>query len=255
MPSRSSPFPLAVLVAALMAGCITVGPAGPGVSGSGALSSPGTEPAGSGVAKPGESTDPGRTRRPRRSKAPASAPAAPTDAPTAPTDAPTAAPGATATIEPTDAPTDAPTDPPAPTATLSFSLPPVYGSTSLASGFLSDPFSVGVTAGGPLNVSYLGSGCSGHATSAPSFTLNYTPGLAPMLRFYFIGAAGSDTTMVVNTPSGSYVCVDDSFGTLNPTRDFDSPAKGRYDIWIGTFEAGASVAGTLYVTEDAGNHP
>jgi hypothetical protein len=152
----------------------------------------------------------------------------------------------TATLTPTN--TEA-----APVATLNFSLPPVYGSTSLTSGFVPDPFSVGITAGGPASASYLGGGCYGYTTSAPSFSVNYTSGAFPTLRFYFIGSG--DTTMIINTPGGSYVCVDDSFGTLNPTIDFNSPSSGRYDIWIATYAQGASVGGTLYVTENTGNHP
>lgn len=136
---------------------------------------------------------------------------------------------------------------------LNYSLPPNYGSASLTSGFVPDPYTVGITGGGPVNVSYLGGGCSGYATSAPDFSVNYTSGAFPTLRFYFIG--NGDSTMIVNTPGGSYYCVDDSFGTLNPTIDFNSPASGRYDIWIGSYAPGAYVGGTLYVTENTGNHP
>jgi len=146
-----------------------------------------------------------------------------------------------------------PPPPPPPPQVLNFSLPPVYGLTALASGFVPDPFSVGITAGGPVSASYLGGGCYGYTTSAPSFSVNYTAGAFPTLRFYFIG--GADTTMIINTPGGSYVCVDDSFGTLNPTIDFNSPASGRYDVWIPTYAQGGSVGGTLYVTENVGNHP
>jgi hypothetical protein len=35
----------------------------------------------------------------------------------------------------------------------------------------------------------------------------------------------------------------------------NTPSSGRYDIWIGTFASGDSSAGTLYVTENSGNHP
>ena len=141
----------------------------------------------------------------------------------------------------------------APVATLNYSLPANYGSTALTSGFVPDPHTVGITSGGPVDVSYLGSGCSGFATSAPDFSVNYTSGAFPTLRFYFIGSG--DTTMVINSPSGSYNCVDDSFGTLNPTIDFNSPSSGRYDVWIGSYASGAFVSGTLYVTENTGNHP
>jgi hypothetical protein len=137
--------------------------------------------------------------------------------------------------------------------TLNFSLPAVYGSTALTAGFVPDPFTVGVTAGGNANANYLGGGCYGYTTSAPTFSVNYTSGAFPTLRFYFIGSG--DTTMIINSPSGSYYCVDDSFGTLNPTIDFNSPSSGRYDVWIATYAQGASVGGTLYMTENTGNHP
>jgi len=182
---------------------------------------------------------------------------------TTPTGSPTAGTPMTATWTPTITGTPAATETwtatptmtatPAAVATLNFSLPAVYGSSALTSGFVPDPFSVGVTGGGPANVSYLGGGCSGYASSGPSFSVNYTAGAFPTLRFYFIGS--SDSTMIINTPGGSYVCVDDSFGTLNPTIDFNSPSSGRYDIWIGSFADGGSVPGTLYVTESTANHP
>lgn len=159
------------------------------------------------------------------------------------------------TPTPTWTPTATPTATPTPAAvpTLNFSLSPVYGSTSLSSGFVPDPYTVGVTGGGPVNVAYLGGGCSGFTTSAPSFSVNYTAGAFPTLRFYFIGSG--DSTMIINTPGGSYFCVDDSFGTLNPTIDFNTPSSGRYDIWIGSYASGSSVGGTLYVTENTANHP
>ncbi|MCC6802215.1 MAG: SH3 domain-containing protein, partial [Anaerolineae bacterium] len=46
------------------------------------------------------------------------------------------------TATPSATPTATATNPPAPVATLNFSLPPVYGSTALTSGFVPDPFTV-----------------------------------------------------------------------------------------------------------------
>ncbi|HYO87384.1 MAG TPA: SH3 domain-containing protein, partial [Candidatus Limnocylindrales bacterium] len=140
-----------------------------------------------------------------------------------------------------------------PVPTLNFSLPSNYGSVTLTSGFVPDPSTVNVTSGGTVDLSYLGSGCTGFATSAPDFSVNYTSGAFPTLRFFFVGSG--DTTMVINTPGGNFVCADDSFGTLNPSLDFNSPASGRYDVWIGSFSSGAFVSGTLNVTENMGNHP
>jgi uncharacterized protein YraI len=169
--------------------------------------------------------------------------ATPTATATVTTMAATATPTATATV----------TTMPTAVATLNFSLSPNYGSSTLASGFVPDPFTVGVTSGGSVNVAYLGGGCTGFATSAPDFSINYTSGAFPTLRFYFIG--NGDSTLIINAPSGSYFCNDDSFGTLNPTIDFSAPSSGRYDIWVGSYAEGAFVSGTLYVTENTGNHP
>ena len=167
---------------------------------------------------------------------------------------PTPGPTAIVTSLPTFTPT--PTVSPTPTTasgSLNFALPAVFGSTSLTSGFVPDPFFVGITAGGPVGASYLGGGCTGFATSAPSFSVNYTSGAFPTLRFYFVGSG--DTTMIINGPNASFFCNDDSFGTVDPTIDFNTPSSGRYDVWIATFSQGANVGGTLYVTESTANHP
>lgn len=111
-----------------------------------------------------------------------------------------------------------------------------------------------MTAGGDAGASYLGGGCGGFTTSAPTFSVRYTAGRESLLRFYFVASSG-DTTMIVNTPSGAYECDDDSFDTLNPTVDFEAAEGGRYDIWVGTFSQGVSIDGTLFVTERDTSHP
>jgi hypothetical protein len=137
---------------------------------------------------------------------------------------------------------------------LDYTANPNYGSTNLSAGFSPDPFSVGMTSGGDVNVSYLGSSCSGFATTSPDLRINLGGGGASLLRIYFVGSNG-DTTMIVNDPYGNFYCVDDSFGTVNPTIDFNNPAGGTYDIWIGSYASGTFVSGTLYVTANSGNHP
>lgn len=188
-----------------------------------------------------------------------------TATPTATIDLTTSAtPTNTATVTPTFTPTDTatvtatftPTNTPGGGSgggTVNAALSPIFGSTALTSGFMPDPFTTSITANGPVNMNSLGGGCSGFASSAPSFSVNYTSGSFPTLRFYFIGSG--DTTMVINTPGGGFFCSDDSFGTVDPTIDFSSPASGRYNVWIGTFTAGRSLGGTLYVTENTANHP
>jgi hypothetical protein len=113
---------------------------------------------------------------------------------------------------------------------------------------------VGYTSGGTGDVSYVGRSCSGLANQAPDLRITFGGGGAALLRLYFIASSG-DTTMVVNDPYGNFYCVDDSFGTVNPTIDFNNPAGGSYDVWIGSYASGTNVSGTFYVTENSGNHP
>jgi hypothetical protein len=136
---------------------------------------------------------------------------------------------------------------------LDYTLDANYGSAALAPGFSPDPYSVGMTAGGPVDVSYLGGSCTGFATGAPDFKIHYGTG-GSLLRLYFVASSG-DSTLVVNDPFGNFYCVDDSFGTPNPTIDFNNAAGGTYDLWIGSFSSGATVSGTFFATEESANHP
>lgn len=107
-----------------------------------------------------------------------------------------------------------------------------------------------------MAVSYLGDGCTGYASSAPDFSITYTSGETfSLLRFYFVATGGIDAIMVVNDPSIDYLCDDDSYETSNPTLDYEDPATGRYDVWIGTYTQGGAVSGTLYITETEDDHP
>jgi hypothetical protein len=36
--------------------------------------------------------------------------------------------------------------------------------------------------------------------------------------------------MIVNDAYGNFYCVDDSFGTVNPTIEFNNPPAGAYDV-------------------------
>ena len=143
---------------------------------------------------------------------------------------------------------------PTPGAKLDYNADPVYGEANLSFGFSPDPYSVGMTIGGPVDISYLGGSCSGFATSAPSLRINFGGGGASLLRLYFVGSNG-DPGMVINDPFGNFYCVKDSFGTVNPTIDFNNPAGGSYDVWITSLASNATLSGTMYVTENSGNHP
>ena len=174
----------------------------------------------------------------------------------APTDTPSA------TEEPTEAPSEEPSEQPSEAASeapagdeLDYRLEPNFGSEDLTSGFTPDPFSAEVTSGGPIDASYLGGDCRGYATAAPDFDVTYTAGDLSLLRFYFVADDADDTTIIINAPDGSWHCNDDAPGTIDPQFDFQDPASGLYDVWIGSYQSGAEVDGTFYVTELESNGP
>jgi hypothetical protein len=186
-----------------------------------------------------------------------SAPADPTATPQPPA-SDTPAPLASATPQPpaSDTPEPLPSDEPAGDE-LDWTLPPNFGSIDLVAGFTPDPHEESVTSGGPIDASYLGGDCRGWATAAPDFDVTYQAGSMTLLRFYFVAdEAGEDTTIIVNAPDGNWYCNDDaSGGTLDPMIDFTSPQSGLYDIWIGSYDEGTAVSGTLFVTELSSNSP
>lgn len=127
------------------------------------------------------------------------------------------------------------------------SADPNYGTISLEAGFANDPRVIALRAGGDLPASNAGSRCSGFITDAPDVRLHYEAGSLPLIISV---AAGSDTTLVVNAPDGSFYCDDDGgVNGLNPSVRFNNPRSGRYEIWVGTYRAGASQPARLHISE------
>jgi hypothetical protein len=124
---------------------------------------------------------------------------------------------------------------------------PNYGTVTLRTGFTPDPRVVPLRAGGDIDASNAGSGCTGYVTSAPDVRLVYSAGSLPLIISV---AAGSDTTLVVNGPDGRFYCDDDGgLGSLNPSIRFNNPRSGRYEIWVGTYRSGATEPARLHISE------
>ena len=119
-----------------------------------------------------------------------------------------------------------------------YSLEPNFGTFSLAAGFNPDPAELEIVAGGTVDASSVG--CAGMISQAPDARLMWTGG-----QFSLGAVSDADTTIVVNTPDGSWVCADDTNG-FNP--EVTVSGSGQYDIWVGVFAGGTSAA-TLYATE------
>lgn len=122
-----------------------------------------------------------------------------------------------------------------------------FGRVTLDAGFTPDPHETAVTAGGPVDAASVAEGCGGHVARRPSVSLRYNN--AGDLPLIISAASQADTTLVVRAPDRSWRCNDDGAGGLNPVVRFDSPASGRYQIWVGTFEPAVSPAAALYISE------
>lgn len=131
---------------------------------------------------------------------------------------------------------------------------PRHGERRLTGGFLPDPVSVQLTAGGPVDLGMGTTGgvvadgwCVGSATREPSFRLRFDQPMGPL----FISlTSDADTTLAVNSPDGAWYCNDDAIG-LDPVVRFSDAEPGVYDIYAGTFGSETAPA-TLYISEIGG---
>ncbi len=121
-----------------------------------------------------------------------------------------------------------------------YSLNPTYGTVNLQGGFLPDPHNVSVVAGGGISAGSISGECRGMIADAPDVRLNFNGS-----RISIGARSGSDTTIVVNGPDGSWFCNDD-FDGLDPRVTISG--SGQYDVWVGTYGGGTAQA-TVYFTE------
>lgn len=91
--------------------------------------------------------------------------------------------------------------------------------------------------------------CSGFTTTAPTVTLNL-PFATPYLRVFFVGAQGSDPTLVLRMPDGRWFCSDDSYNSKSPTIDvLGPPVSGLAQVWVGSYSPqDEGLVGTIYFT-------
>ena len=123
---------------------------------------------------------------------------------------------------------------------------PRLGTIQLAIGF--SPYEREVPAGGNDAVDLDAPDCIGYIdASEPTLDLNYTAG-SQALRIH--ARSGTDVTLVVNQPNGSWICSDGVDGT-NPIIMMSSPLSGNYNIWIGTRDPNGDALPTanLFISE------
>ena len=118
-----------------------------------------------------------------------------------------------------------------------------YSTFELTAGFMPDPHSISLAAGGGTAVTE--AGCTGYVADAPDVEMTFTAGELP-LNIYVVSDA--DTTLVINGPDGSWYCNDDTNG-FNPAVTFNPAVSGVYDIWVGTYDSGSLPSATLHISE------
>ncbi|MCC5854933.1 MAG: hypothetical protein JJU10_04520 [Idiomarina sp.] len=124
---------------------------------------------------------------------------------------------------------------------------PVYTTAHLSAGFIPDPWSHEIQAGGSWEVEGLGNDCVGYINrSAPDIDLMYDAG-SYMSLFVYVRAQ-ADTTLVINAPDGRWYCNDD-FDGLNPMVTFHKPQSGMYNIWVGVYGGSSLSPATVYISE------
>ncbi len=126
----------------------------------------------------------------------------------------------------------------APAALVSISPPP---------GFTLDPFFVSLQGGGRVDAGILDKACTGYVPTIPSVAFDYQ-GEGDLLRTFFY--SDGDPVLVVQTPDGGFLCNDNTNRQLlDPSVYIDAPAKGRYNIWVGSRKENDLIPGVLVFTQ------
>ena len=90
-----------------------------------------------------------------------------------------------------------------------------------------EPVTQVFTATGDLSAVELQTGdtlCSGLVNIVPTYAFDWSGDAKGLTLF---AEANSDTTLLVRTPNGSFLCADDTDGNLNPVLMLPEPAAGR----------------------------
>jgi hypothetical protein len=137
---------------------------------------------------------------------------------------------------------------------------PVAGLTSATSAFAfdaaaPDPYAIpGSLGGGSVDVGSTNKACPGSYPALPSFGF-LLPQAAPYLRIFFVSTdPKADAALIVRMPDGTWYCADDSLNSKQPLVDvIGNLSTGGVSVWIGSFNAGDSIPGTLYLTRGGAN--
>lgn len=140
---------------------------------------------------------------------------------------------------------------------------PRSGAGSFGGGGGPDPWGLPLTAGGgrnPMDVADLrirdgatGDPCGrAFVGRQPDLHVELTEA-HPRLRLYVLSEAHADLTLLVRQPGGAWRCNDDHgrdgwAEPRSPALEFADAPAGRYDVWVGTYDATVRLPATMYVT-------
>lgn len=88
--------------------------------------------------------------------------------------------------------------------------------------------------------------CSGYVAIQPDF-FAYVEDAGVDIEMTVRSA--EDTTLVVRTPSGQFICDDDAGGDFNPLVMLEGAQVGAYEIWLGTFSSVGHAPATLSIRD------
>lgn len=107
------------------------------------------------------------------------------------------------------------------------------------------PISRSLRPAGP-SLSAAGVGSYGRVADAPDVDLYFDGATGGTVYIYVRSSA--DVTLLVNLPSGDWVCDDDGYTGTNPVVVVPKAASGLYDIWVGTYGDDTAPA-ELFISE------
>jgi len=112
----------------------------------------------------------------------------------------------------------------------SHTLAPASGTLNLDPASGAQRFDISIAMGGDIEANSLGDECRGDITDAPGMRLHYAAG-GEELRF--LVTSTTDTSLIIRTPEGEWLCNDDYGSHWDPYIRLTSPPEGQYDVWTG----------------------
>lgn len=127
---------------------------------------------------------------------------------------------------------------------------PTFGAITLQGNFVLDPFVVSVIGGGVFPASDLSAACEGYVPPNPTLGVTLNGDATENLRIFTY--SDNDPVLVVRTPSGEFLCGDDTNArVVDATVEIASAEAGDYAIWVGAYGPNQLVPAFLVLTHAA----